>query len=313
MTEHMFGIYKRFPPRRGHLLIPVASRESALAGLALYAPTKRTGAWVQRGAWVVTSLFGPRALPARRVEIESPLGEPEPWQALVDEWQHRLGAFDATALYTPPDVGRSGLAVMLLDRGRPVAFVKVRRGAEATRLQNEATALDLMATAEPQTFSIAHALASGHQSGWNYLAITPLARELHRAPTRPPLGQIIDEIQLGLSGLPRPERTPAHWKPIHGDFTPWNLRKMRTDGLVLFDWEAAGWGPPGADLVMYLSSAAALGGSSEALARIAGEEHAEARAYWGEYWDERIGFLEDPQDSNALAVQVQRVLKAVDA
>lgn len=279
----------------------------------MYAPTKWTGVWVQRGAWFATWLLGPRALPARSVKVTSPLGEGAPWEALLDDWRDQLGPFDGVAMYRPPDAGRVGLAVLLLSDDRPVAFVKVRRGSEAAKLENETQALGLMNTFTPKTFGIAAALVSGHRGGWDYLAIAPMAGRLHRVPRRPPLPKIVDEIQGGLSGLPKPDGTPDHWLPMHGDLTPWNLRQVAGQGLVLFDWEAAGWGPPGSDLVMYLSSAGALGKSSTALAQIGGDDLEEARAFWRDYWDERIRLLDAAPNPNALAPKVRRVLDDAEA
>jgi thiamine kinase-like enzyme len=40
---------------------------------------------------------------------------------------------------------------------------------------------------------------------------------------------------------------------VHGDLTPWNLRRTPR-GLVLFDWESTGWGEPGSDLALYRRS-----------------------------------------------------------
>jgi aminoglycoside phosphotransferase (APT) family kinase protein len=54
--------------------------------------------------------------------------------------------------------------------------------------------------------------------------------------------------------LARPGGTPAHWRPMHGDFVPWNLREDRTGTLWLLDWEDAGWGPPYADVVRYAAA-----------------------------------------------------------
>jgi aminoglycoside phosphotransferase (APT) family kinase protein len=46
---------------------------------------------------------------------------------------------------------------------------------------------------------------------------------------------------------------------MHGDLTPWNLRRV-AGRVWLLDWEAAGWGPPGADLVLWHAAAAAVRG-----------------------------------------------------
>jgi hypothetical protein len=46
---------------------------------------------------------------------------------------------------------------------------------------------------------------------------------------------------------------------MHGDLTPWNLRRTSEGVLFLLDWEEAGWGPPRADEVLYRATAAVLG------------------------------------------------------
>ena len=46
---------------------------------------------------------------------------------------------------------------------------------------------------------------------------------------------------------------------MHGDLSPWNLRMDSAGRSVLFDWEEAGFGPPGADEVYYTVTSAAVG------------------------------------------------------
>ena len=59
--------------------------------------------------------------------------------------------------------------------------------------------------------------------------------------------------------LPRSDDIPAHWRTMHGDFVPWNLREDAGGRLWLLDWEDAGWGPPLADFVRYAVAYHALG------------------------------------------------------
>jgi len=80
-----------------------------------------------------------------------------------------------------------------------------------------------------------------------------------------------------LRTLPRRAETPPHWTPMHGDFTPWNLRRLDDGPLLLFDWEDAGWGPPGADEVLFQATEAALGRATDS-----GWAREEALAYWQE-------------------------------
>ena len=70
---------------------------------------------------------------------------------------------------------------------------------------------------------------------------------------------IAQEIGAALSSLPRPDGVPSHWRPMHGDFAPWNLRSFGRGNLFLIDWEGADWAPRGADEVFYQAAAATLG------------------------------------------------------
>ncbi|MFE0510983.1 phosphotransferase [Streptomyces sp. NPDC058964] len=57
-------------------------------------------------------------------------------------------------------------------------------------------------------------------------------------------------------GVPeRPADVPAGWTPMHGDLAHWNLRRYRTGGTHLLDWEGSDWAPPHADLVRFIMTA----------------------------------------------------------
>ena len=133
--------YKRFPPPAGHLLIPTRTRRSALAGLSIYGPTKWTGVLVQRGACIATWIAGPRALPGKTTSEIPDLVEESTWKTLLGEWETRLGRFEDLAIYRPPDLNRVGLAVLLINHGSPIAFVKMRPLEQAALLTNEEEAL----------------------------------------------------------------------------------------------------------------------------------------------------------------------------
>lgn len=82
------------------------------------------------------------------------------------------------------------------------------------------------------------------------------------------------EVARALNRLDSPEAIPRHWKPMHGDLTPWNLRQSGHN-LFLLDWEDWSWGPPEADLVLYRAAEAALQGIVPAR-----RKHQEAVDYW---------------------------------
>ena len=248
--------YKDFPPGWGHIKVPLSSRRAALAGLALYTPCRPGGLGAQRLAMACVGILGPRALPGRSFRW-TPLSEME-WGELSDQWRRDLGAFDDVAGYTRLQASRTGLALLLLRKGSPIAFVKLRQG-DSVNLSNETLALEAVWSYRPKAFQVPEPLRSGSAVGWHYLATAPLPPGPHRPPRRAPLPAILEEVAAALAGLPQRRETPDHWRPMHGDFAPWNLRQLRGGSLALVDWEAAGWAPPGADAVFYAASWAALG------------------------------------------------------
>lgn len=254
MTER----YKTFPPGRDYFRVPMSSRRAALAGLSLYGACKPRALWGQRTAWIAVELLGPRALPGRASEWRPPIDAAR-WRALCETWRATLGAFDTMAAYHRRQASRPGLALLLLRHGTPVAFVKVRGGGKES-LHDEAAALDAVWRFQPRSFSVPEPLMCGTEDEWQWFATAPLPVGLHHPPTRPPLDAILPEVEAALAGLPRPDGTPDHWRPMHGDFAPWNLRRVARTAVVLIDWERAGWGPPEADRVLYRATWAALRG-----------------------------------------------------
>ncbi len=248
--------YKDFPPGWGHIKVPMSSRRAARAALALYGPSGARGVWAQRAATIAVAVFGPGALPGRAFAW-TPVGGPE-WPALAEVLERELGSFDEVAGYDRLQVTRRGVAVLLLRDGAPLAFVKLGRGDDAD-LSNETRAMQAVWHHRPRSFLAPQPLAAGSTGPWHYLASAPLPPGLHGPARRPPLADVLADIDTALGSLPRSSETPAHWRPMHGDFAPWNLRTLAGGGLALIDWEAAGWGPPGADRVFYEATSAALG------------------------------------------------------
>ena len=248
--------YKDFPPGWGHIKVPMSSRRAALAGLGLYSACRRRALWAQRAASAFVAIFGPEALPGRSFPW-IPLSGME-WLELSDAWRRELGSFDGMAGYIRLQTSPTGLALLLLREGASIAFAKLRQG-NCGSLSNERRALDAVWSYRPRAFQVPEPLLSGSAGRWDYLLSAPLPAGLHRPPRNPPLRPILEEIQAALAGLPRPPGTPDHWCPMHGDFSPWNLRQVRGGSLVLIDWENAGWAPVGADEVFYRATWTALG------------------------------------------------------
>jgi hypothetical protein len=230
------------------------------------------------------------------------MSEPE-WTVLSDLWQRELGTFDEVTGYSRLQAGRPGAALLLLRRGLPIAFVKLRRGNPGS-LTNEDLAMRSVWRFGPRPFRMPEPLRSGSAAGWHYLASAPLPPGRHHPPADPPLRAVVKEIEAALSELPRPQGTPEHWRPMHGDFAPWNLRQLRDGSLVLIDWEDAGFGPPGADEVFYRATSAALWGRHPTPSG-AGEAV--------EFWRRRVQPQTATRRDHLLAVAVDQALNRMEA
>jgi len=197
-------------------------------------------------------------------------------RAVVDQ----LGPFDEVAGYRRTLSSRVGFAALLLWRGAPLAFVKLRPEGDAGHASNvEELALRMIEASWPRSFSAPRLLAAGVVGPWRYFCTSALPSRLHRAPSSPPLSEITAEIQAGLAALPRPTGTPSHWQGMHGDFTPWNLRQSGPR-MFLVDWEHAGWGPPNADEIGYRLAAALIGVSTGAMPWSPTPNDLEAIRFW---------------------------------
>jgi len=248
--------FKRFPPKWEHLLIPMSSPAAARTGLTLYAPCRPLGQVAQAAALWAVRLGGVHALPGKAQPWEPPMGK-ETWQRCWGEWR-RLGAIDAVALYERPQPKRKGLAVLLMTGGTPVAFVKLRERSSGD-LSKERAVLTALGSVHQAVVWVPGLLAAGSVDGWDYIAMTALPGRRHRPPSRPDVEAVLRAVQPALATVPRPEGMPEHWQPMHGDFTPWNLREVPGLGLALVDWEDAGWGPPEADATLYTAAEVVLG------------------------------------------------------
>lgn len=170
----------------------------------------------------------------------------------------------------PRQPGRRRLSLLCRCDTEPV-IVKLSAdgpGADAGLLR-EAAALQLLTATPLPTIATPRLLGAGNlglldqdtnadrATPITFVATTAIALGRQRPAIDVPLRTFERDLAERLAPLPRPDGTPAHFVPVHGDLAPWNLR--RTDrGLALFDWEEAGWGEPGSDLEYYRRSSASL-------------------------------------------------------
>ncbi len=293
---------RSFPPGLNHISVPLTSRASALAGVSLYSACRRGPLLAQNAIWWGVRILGAWALPGRKTGPDRPI-DPDDWRELSGEWKEHLGDFDTAVVHGRQQASRSGFGTLLMSGDTTLGFVKVQR-TDQSRLGTEEQALRMVEQAAPRSFFAPRVLASGRVAGWSYMAVEALPAIPHRPPKDPPLPLIIDEIQAALGELAKDEGLPDHWRPVHGDFTPWNLRAIPHRGLALIDWEEAGWGPPGADEVFYRATESAF--------RTTGplsNGHQEAIHYWMDLFAERTG---DQRERHRLGNPVRAALQEME-
>ncbi|MFD1936960.1 phosphotransferase [Nonomuraea mangrovi] len=264
----MTGGFVRYPPGRGNVWIPLTDARSAAAGLSLLTFSKPLPLAAQRLLHTATRLVGPWVLPGRRERWEA-----GSWAPVLERVQKTVGSFDGHAVYLRPQVSREGAAFLLLRSGRPVAFLKIR--AAAAGLERESEVLRLLERGRGSGFRVPELLGHGEEEGLTWLAMSPMEPVPCRPARNVPVAELAGRVTGLLASLRRPDGVAAHWTPMHGDLTPWNLRLTTGPVPWLIDWEDAGYGPPGADEVYYLATRAAVFGGP-----VAPTGHAEAARYW---------------------------------
>jgi hypothetical protein len=230
-----------------------------LAGLSLYTPCRRSAVAAQHLLWVLVAGGGRFGLPGRRSGWLPPTGW-EVWSELWERWCRELGDLDGVAVYQRRLPWLDAFSVLLLHRGRPVAFLKVRRDHRQLDVARQA----LAALVDADVMRVPTVMATGAAQGWAWLALAPMPAWPHRPARHAPLSRITGVIQQRLDGVLDRTACPGHWRPMHGDFTPWNLRTVGLRQLWLLDWDDAGWGPPDADLAYYEATNASVRGSRPA-------------------------------------------------
>lgn len=246
---------KPFPPGRRGVMLPVNSRAAAALGVCMYTAAKPRVLLAQRGAYVLTRMFGTRTIPTKVVHWQPPY-QHEVWREFRMQLRELFGPFDALAVYERRQLDRPGLTLLLTQGSRAIAIVKVRP--EPDQLKVEQDALQSVRASGPSQFQVPAPLGLGsvtedvHWSAQQCVFTKPHAPQLKASP------QLFDEVTKGLS----------HLKPIdsdltaaHNDLTPWNLRVDRKGTTWLFDWEDAGPAPIGSDLTYFSIAVHALRGT----------------------------------------------------
>lgn len=172
-------------------------------------------------------------------------------------WERSIGSFDSLAVHLRRPAGREGFSVLLLQSGEPVAFVKLR-ALHSQRIDNERRALQKIGASGPTAFWVPTVLDCDNAGKWRYLALSPLPPRIHCVARNVDLQDLCEQITSSLAtDTNRPSNLERGWVPIHGDLTPWNLRRIDSS-VVIIDWEDTTWGPPDADLLWHDTVVSAL-------------------------------------------------------
>jgi hypothetical protein len=246
---------KTFPFRSRGVLLPRHDRQAAALGICMYTACKPWVVSLQTAAHHLVRRTGTWFLPGSSVAFAVP-GTAEEAGELVDQWERLLGRIDAVALYRRRQPSRTGLTMVAVRSGAPLAVIKVRD--EGSGLGREQEALAAVDATGVTTFRAPRPLGHGSTGPWQWSAQESVFTAPHRPALTAPAG-LFEEVcgALGTLGA-----CDDDLEPSHRDLTPWNLRRD-TDGQVwLFDWEDWGPSPRGGDRTYFSISSRAVGGPS---------------------------------------------------
>lgn len=204
----------------------------------------------------VLGYLGPRWTPGKRVALDwGELLGVGVWSELEGRLRDIVGGFEHVVVYQPPQSARRGLALLLVGSDGAVAFIKARP-VDDDGLVRELEVLRHLDGGTSRVW-IPRVLASGEVGMWRFVVTEPIPSSRH-VPARSVDSETLEWIADSLSGVVGQQPIEGH-VPIHGDLTPWNVRRLTDGRYAIFDWENAGWGPRGADSSYFIASSRALG------------------------------------------------------
>jgi hypothetical protein len=259
-------------PLRGRLQVPVHTRRAASAAVSTTMACKPAPVALHHVAAAYTRLFGARALPGSRESADAGI---EHAADVLAECRVVVGPFDAVALITRRQEERTGLLALLIRDDAPVAFVKAAPAATAHGIEVERACLVALCATPDAPVLVPEPIGGGttaSEIAWT--AMRPLPPRPHRPAWRAPVDSVVAWLHDGLSAALRRGDAPDHWLPMHGDFAPWNLRRILRGPLALFDFEDAAYAPPEADRTYWRLTSAVLRGDEP------GMLDREAREHW---------------------------------
>jgi glycosyltransferase involved in cell wall biosynthesis len=252
-------------------------------GVMVYGFGRRLPRWAQSALAMQVRVPVLRRLLAERTPGHAPVCGWTTWRAIREEVQQRNSQTSLEWIHFQSQWGKHRSSMLGLDStGTPRWFVVI---------QPKETADLHGRVASTRSFRVTACVDSFFFGAWSVRQYEPLPR-FHR-PARwnaERIRRVAEDASRALEGvLPPASNIPPHWRPIHGDYVPWNLREDDHGQLWLLDWEHARWGPPMADLVRYVVAYQSLGWSSvdriaTIVRRIVGAESLEALLEVATFW-----------------------------
>jgi len=244
-------------------------------GVWLYGSTSALGVFANQ----VTGVIASRALrlsPGRDVVWQQPFDGEEfrLWLERVGESARARPA--SWVVHLPADRRRRRFNLLLLDdEQQPVAFAKFTMNPLG---ELAVAAMARFGDEPPRSFWAPARLDAGVLGEYSYFVTTTMPNVPHR-PARLPAEerrQILDELQGRLT-----DQAPSHQVVVHGDFAPWNVRRLRGGRLAVVDWEEVTAGPIAADDLWFLvCSRTPEEGQIESLSTYTSTELALAARFW---------------------------------
>lgn len=260
--DTMRPVWQRLPMGRGRILVP-AGIPRIPEGVWLHAACRP----IALAACNTIGHLSKVSVPLLRRGLEDwhmPVDQAA-WDQWLDHVGELVGATPAQWLVMPaPDEHRARFSVILLDK-------QLKQVAYARWTMNPANLLSLRAESEltanpPETFVHPALLDSGRTAGWTYTLSAPLPPGPHRPAnlTAEQRKSIVAEIKERLTPL-----VPEGEIAAHGDFTPWNVRTVAGE-VVVIDWEQFGVGPAATDELWHVVTGvlATQGDPESALERV---------------------------------------------
>ncbi len=297
--------YRSYPPR-GRLLVPASLGRSGAAAVATTMACRPMVVALHHLAYAAVRLGGTRALLTPAAPLPATVSGQD-LNELCDAVSVAVGRIDCIAVLLRRQELRDGVLGLAFRDSQPVAFIKAAPSATASGLEVERACLEVLSGDGTAPCLIPRMLGSGTAGTLRWNAIAALPPRPHRPAYSCDANAIAtwiqDRLEAARPTLPTGHDiapAPSHWRPMHGDFAPWNLRKILRGPTAVFDFEDASLAPPSADMTYWTATSAVLRGR-----HVTGVLEAEAQAFWIDRVQTRLAAGLDPEAD-------QRLLKVLE-